>query len=852
VIFIESIEFSGFDAKRLEFKEGSINLLEEEETTKTLIPAAVLAIFYGLGPDGQEINKFRSVEQHQEKFQASIIVRNGQQRLKISRDFTDNHADIVDLVTSGNEAAKPYSAEPAAEPGVQLTKLDKEEFRTKCIFIGKETNYQSVENGNFLPAHINDSESASIREAQAIKVLDKILNQYPYKSENVLVTIQVDFFIAELKKQLARLEQRISDYDQKRMTLLPLIIELDEIEAELLESAKTGNAAEYFKLCLRAAEIDANVLQLRSNSIRIHRIEQELSRIGHMQDFPIHLQPELEELWKQRSTLMSDYENSEVLFSKQMREYEQEESTVRQRWQGLQNFTPEQSQMLSVLSRDFQSCQQDLDQLNLRLSTEEASLNESSSDKTITAKMAEYIRVLGKHRAEEAKTYTVLVGAFSKELNNADRSRLQNEMAIKELEEQQKEQPGASKVLRMLKPSVSKQTELEAAKLDLQRQQTGVLLLRNKIGILEQLLGKMAVDTGLASGFQLMQQSQKYIDQEEQLKNLELTREAIVRQNIVINNLKAELRTYFLQACREGFEIEPTTSNQLAADVRLCLEDYDRLNQSFSSIESNKKQLDSLLAQMTSTEKLLEEFFTKALSEEMIPGFTQGKFDLELCYREFYSNVAKYHHSESLHNDLARIQEKTSVIIGEENIYNAIVKLEQERQRAWERIHDLVEQCPEIAEASPPANQEELVTMIKVEENKTAGLRLKQTNLKAEIANFFSDYDKHYLDLLENMSKVGKDLRAVERNKSGLALSRNVLEMILDEEIAGSRPPEELSLPLIIDSAYLAEEEAVLFVTLKFLSQFLANKRQIIIINTNRTLNLQKAHQLKVNSIKRG
>lgn len=413
MISIESIEFGGFAGsldEKLEFNATAINLLEETAATRTLIPAAVLAILFGFSESGAldpgfddicDINKYRPNKDQSQKFLASMILTHDERRIKIIRDFAINKITIFDCSEPENDITKQILGEDLSEPGFKLTSLSKEEFCARCIFTSDQSVSNSPGFGKLQKFLSTSANSASGRQAQAVLLLENVLNQYPYKSNNVMVKIQIDFFIEELKKQMLRLKQKIREFDQRRHALWPLLAKIPEIETNLAQRGENSEAAQYFKLCLRAAEIDSQVLQLRSNSIRINRIEQELARIGAMDNFQIDLQQEIETLWTRRLSLLKDYQTLEAEYAKQMKDYETEESAVRKRWLGVQSFTEEQAQILLQLVGDLTSAYQDMDQFLVRSRLEEEWMKEANLDLTKTDQIKESMRLLGKQKAKK-------------------------------------------------------------------------------------------------------------------------------------------------------------------------------------------------------------------------------------------------------------------------------------------------------------------------------------------------------------------------------------------------------------------------------------------------------------------
>jgi len=851
---LELIQFGSSTNEKVDFGRNAINLVEEaRDEDRMLVPGAVLAVLYGF--DSEDIssakhplvrlNAFCPADQDSGAFAASVDCVYGGRRFKISRNFNNGQVMIFDLTDQKRDVSKEFLKEEAGSLGERLTGLPKEEFLARCMFVSDKPEAQlNVSESTWTAFRSVVSRlSPSYSKAKSVEVLESYLNQFPYKE----ITLKVDFLIEELEKQRFELKQKLNLFERQRQEMRPTLQELARLNQKLDQELKDINAQEYFRLCLRAAEIDGQILVLKAQHIRCKGMEQELARIGKVESFPIESQKQIEELWTRRESKIDDYRALVQEVSPRVAEYESYEKQVAERWERLLSFTPEQAGGLKDLAEKFAVAKLELDELVRKRSIEETNARKANVDLARYEEVRRTMLVLAPKDATDAKSYGALIAGFRKQLSASERGMQRSKAKIEEIEDERRAKTDANAVLKIFKPAVLRQPELEAAYADLTRHTARIEDLKDRITNLENRIEDLANKAGVGDAAKLLEHTQEYSAAGPQFKELERLDQLLAEKRAICENFQLELTPYFKQAARQGGEINPQNALRLSEDVFVCMDDLKALNNSYSALNRFKQQLEFLSSEIKGLDDLLRSSFSKASLDE-----TES---ISESYREFYGKVAKYYHWQALEEELAKAKEKFGFAPGSDEMHSVLADLEQERSQSWRRIHELVDYFPEIAEQTPPEACELESLALKPIAPELMLMREKRDDLKRRLKTFFDEYDEQMPRLLSTIATIERELNVARESKLALGLAREVLEQLLIDDLNKlSTSVDTLedtageSLPLIVDTASLAQDEVELSLALRFFITVIAPKRQVILLNGGRKFALSRLSSIIQNA----
>ncbi len=841
-MWIERLEFLGFGDsinEKIELSHDVLNLIEEHEG-QLLIPAAVLGVLYGMEKTNEVIpaelsNIIKNQPSEETKtipFVATIVCNYAGRWLNITRNFETNALTVY----GDNDNQKDLSSEWSESDlvlGERLTHLTCEEFVSKCVIVYEQSPNDLSRQSSIREALANivNGRSPAYAKATAIQVLENYLNQFPYKAIN----IKVDFLIEELEKQKLELSKKLTSLGKEREETLPLLTKSVMLTRHVDSKLMELNAQSYLNLCLRTAEIDNQVLKLKAQHVRCRNMEEELSKLSNVDSFVAYAQSKVEELWKNRTAKIDSYQTLAAELTPKIERYESQENAVTRRWEKLQSFTPEQAHILRSMADRFAIVQRELNSLKMQQETQERGTKQSNNDLSKYEEAKQTMLRLDAQDANDAKSYCALISGFRRQLAGSERGKSRADAIVREIEEQRRAKMEANAVLKILKPAMIRQPELDAAQADSERHRARMEDLRDKIENLEQRLQVLADKAGIGEASKLVEYIQEYATADPQLLELEKINQAVQEKKALFKELADEFVPYFEQAECSHEEINGQSAAKLAESVLNCLRDFKALNNTFSSLKLAKQQLEILAEEIKTVEAQLEDIFSKT-------GLAEPS-NIDASYKEFYGKLAKYHDRLTIEEELAKVKEKYGFSPGSSQIHHALAELEFERRRSWQKMYELADHYPEIGEL-PPSRLEEMVHMPQptlTEEEDI--LRQEKEDIQKKLRSFFDAYDEQYPLALSRISGLDGELQQARNAKLALELAREVLEQLLMNDLVKASlfdKTEEEPLPLIIDARSLTEDELGLSLSLRFLVNVIASKRQTILLSSGRKLTYSK------------
>lgn len=845
-MWIERLELVSFGSafnEKVEFGPNAVNLVEEQtEQAELLIPAAVLAILYGFSDKNAgipkligDITKFRPKEVDEGSFVASMDCLQAGRQLRISRNFSNNRLTVLDCTDKEKDITEEFMGGDSDNVGEMLTKLSQEEFFKNCLIVPVERQASLGAPQGVAQAlrTIMDRSSPIYGKAAAVDVLEGYLNQFPYKT----IQIKIDFLIHELEQQKLDLKRKAASLEQERTEMVPLLEKVANLNPDMQGKLQNADANEYFQLCLRAAEIDGQVLHLRAQHVRLRSIRHELDRIGRPDDSSGECQRPIEELWKRRIAHIDDYRTLEQELAPKIEEYEAYEKEVTQRWDKLQTFTPEQAQSLKASAETFAALSKELVELKRQEEKLGGESKEGSLDLSKYEEVKRTMQALEPRDANDAKSYSALIAGFRKQLAASEKGKAKAEAIITEIEEQRRTKTEANAVLKIFKPTMLRQPELESAQSDLERHVARIDDLLGRIRNLESRIEALAHRAGIEDGSKLLQYVQDYSAAGPQVHELERLDQVMAQKQAAYDGLKAEFEPFLEQAGRADQEINADNLMALAEDVASCLRDFRSLNSTFGTLKLSKQQLDFLAQEIRGIDEALHELFSRASVNDPA--------NIEASYTEFYGKMAKFHHWQSLHEEITKAVDKYGFDPGSDEIHRVLGDLENERTSAWSRIHELVDLFPEISDQSPPGLDELNTLRSKQVAPEIQDLRDERDGLQRKLKGFFNDYDEQYASVLSMIAAVDRQLTTSRNCKLALELAREVLEQLLMDDLAKVVPKGKSiedskgeALPLILDAGCLTQDDLELSLALRFIIGVIAPMRQTILLSNSSRVNL--------------
>jgi len=847
-MWIERIELSGFGnspSEKVEFAKGSVNLFEEiSDQTKCLAPAAVLAALYGDKFESGALAKlsiksFRTATEVSAPFSVSLDFVIGNRALRFLRNLEDGKLTVLDRQNNNADVTAEY----ASDNQISSTAFGGADFKKYLAEFVVLANAPTGEPGTKHPVvalaeAITSKENLLFHQAQAIQVIDDCLSQFPYDQ----ITIKVDFLIAELERQRLEIRSRLENYSARRHSLVSLITRLRELEPILEGEERQLASQEYFRLCLRAAEIDGTVMQLRSQQIRIIGIRRELERIGSLAEFTAESQAQIEELWIRRTSRIEDYQALEQELMPRLKELDQIEAQRGDRWKGLESFTEEQSQALFSMATNLQTNEKELKEFKDKFNQEETAARNLNLDLERFELTRRVMLTLDPREIDDAKSFSALMTGYKNQASESERGKERSEALITEIEEQRQGKGEAGPMFKLFKSGSLRQKELEGAKADLERHEARLVDLKQKITALEQRLDGLALRLGLSTGAALLEELQAYSSAPPQLKELDMLQQLIATREASVAQLRSDIEPYLRQAQCSTTEITAEFLLELANQVALSVKEAKELEKGYEQVKSGKEQLDFLVSELTSIEEILAQLFANA-------GLKNPQ-NMDESYTGYYANVAAHHHWQALNDEIQKMQQRYHFEIGNEDLGAVINKLEAEKRDAWERIQDLANNYPEIAEKSPPNAEQAALYAASLANPEVEMLRNERDRLRAEIRAFYDEYDHNFEATVTDLETVERRLEQARLNQAALELARERLNSLLGEDVTALVQKLEIAkdqngdtLPLLIDSASLPHSELELAIALKFLTTLAAERQQILLFSNSRKLNLGRFMQ---------
>ncbi|HEY9676412.1 MAG TPA: AAA family ATPase [Drouetiella sp.] len=776
-MWIERIDFAGFgniSGEKIEFKNNKLNLVvESNEYGKSTIASAVWAILYDF-PEREgrpsEREARRPNANSKMPYIASIDITNNGTRLKIIRDFNDGAVQVVDRDQNNKDVTRQFRGPGGEEQiGLKLTGMTREMFRSTC-FVGQRELDEHVFEDSDLAAMfqgIADTSSPATNAGDAIDVLNQALQRFPYKGRRN----KVDAVLRDLEGQYYELSDTIKKMENDRVDTAIKIKKINELGEDIVDDYATAGATEYFELCLEAADTDNRLIQAQSMLAKVSELRQELNSLGDLEGFPIDSAKQVEELLVRRQSRQEDLNRFQQDVAPLISGYEAEGS-AHENDDELNSFTMDDGRRLGAQSVKLHKHESELLDLRQRRGSEYDRLSSLNIDLNNVTSSKQAFQNMSDKDSESARSYMALLDQFKLALNEAEEKVERSRLVINDIDEQRK----AKKVMFVLPGGALRKRELEAAEAEVEKETKHIEELNTKVKGLEAKLDTLAKKVGIESGEELLAHFSGAGGETNHLRELQSLDRMIEEKEGNITALNKEIEPLFLKAGRQIYDVNAATAAELAERVQQYVMEKQKADSKSNAAQQSKDQFAFLSSEIENVDNSLNEIFAQAHIEKST--------NREEQRQEFFAKLANFHRWQMLTGELRKMEGDMSSGFTPDELPPQIERLESNRMEIFERMHELIEQHPAIAEMAPPMLSSQRKSSVADggdEKTYVDDLRRERDELTLAVRSATMNHDQNYLSAVEEQEQISRELNNVRRAKTALELARDTLQKLSSE-----------------------------------------------------------------------
>ncbi len=458
-MWIERLDFAGFgnlSGEKIEFKNGKLNLIiEPSQFGKSTIADALWAIIFDF-PRGQNfertmfsLRELRRPAKPQSPYFACVDISTGSRLLKVIRDFNDGSVQVVDRQRNNNDVTADFFNEQGIEEiGFRLAELSRELYQS-TFFVGQHQLFENKLSGNeellsIFQKSAESSSSASI----ALPVLNEALNDFSYGGSKG----KLDTIIRNLEARQNELKVRMAGFEGQRKDVSAQLLLMKKIKQQQQKQHEHNvldeTVNEYFELCREAAELDERLTIARGSSLSDapkRELQLEVLRLSHLQDFPVDMADQVETLWLKRQSRLDDYRKAEERLGPILGDFDEQMKSLQERLPGLQKFTNEDAQNLTVLANALHHVQNEISELTQRRQSEASRVRSVNSvDLERVEQMRKSLHPLEPREVDSARTYDALINAARTQIIDCHRLITESNAVLVEIEDEKKGKKGGS------------------------------------------------------------------------------------------------------------------------------------------------------------------------------------------------------------------------------------------------------------------------------------------------------------------------------------------------------------------------------------------------------------------------
>lgn len=770
-MWIERIDFAGFGnlaGERIEFQPNKLNLIvEPNDFGKSTIADALWSIIFDFPrtvENGDQrlmlLKDVRKPNRPNAPYLASVDLTDGRgRRLKIIRDFNDGSFQVVDRSHDNADVTEEYLSPSGQDQiGPRLAGITRDVYLS-TFYTGQRKLQENPlhATGELLAVlqNVSDGSNSSGNAAIAVQVLSDSLAQFGYHAGDG----KLDSLIRSLEARQVELKSRVEGLESQRKQAAAELVLLLKMKHKLREASQIELAQEYFDLCLHMADLDSQSITTSDKVGRRRELQMEIVRLSAVEEFPLDMHQQVEDLWARRNAKLQEYQNIEQQVAPEQQQFSAQQAQIRQRLGNLDGFTNEDIQNLTALTNSLMAAQFEVKELVQRRELEAVRVRDNSAiDVERVEQMRRSLNGLDAREVESAKNFDAVLNAARAQMGECQRLIKEQKGILDEIEEDKK----SKKSVVFFNAAAHRKKEVDAAEATIQQQNDLIKELRAKVDNLEKRLDGLAKKAGLANAGQLLSQVHDYSSKSSAVKDIEALDQLLSTREGVLNKFKQDVKPYFDKAERGNIGITAESAKALLNDATKFIDEMRALEASFESLGQTRKQLDSIGTDINDTEGLLESIFMRShlLNPE----------DLNTSYNEFVRSVELSKQLERAKKEFARLDEEESG-----DTVRDPAQIEAERERCMQRIQELIEMHPEIAEMSPPS----------------PGARVALENLEmlsfdseqrgAAYRAFMREYDETFLPLSQELDRVDYDLAHLRQARAAIELARETLQRLANE-----------------------------------------------------------------------
>lgn len=808
-MWIERMEIAGFGniaGEKIEFEDGKLNLVvESNEYGKSTMATAVWAGIFDFPPEGSvgagtEREYWRPRQAEGALFGVTIWISTGERSLKIVRDFNQKSVRVLDRNAADRDVTTEFKgADGSDETGLKITGMTREMFRSTCFVGQRELDENSIDEDVASALRgIADSSTASHTAGSAIFALDHALNQFQNRGSRQ----KVEQLIRNLELERKELHNKLSALEEDQMTIFASHIRLSEID-ELMENANGGLQDESSVDAIRQVEeIDNRLLKLKQTIHRVGELQAEIDKAGLADDRVPEWEIAVRDLWSKREMRKGEYENLRLDSQQESGASESDdlERGFQRKWRGLAEFSPQDSQSLSLLILRLTDLEKELSTLKDRHQSEAAKLQRSSIDMGRHQQAKEKLSSLDQKDTSDALSYSALIETAKQQITESERSVVQYRAQLLSIDSQRKAQKNKDLtigciaggvflvllivailmrdmlwlaivcgvlalaaaagtgffIMRYLKPGQFKKKEFDKIEVDLDKATTLAQQLVSKIGALEGKLESIARKAGISGGRnELMLLLGERSEVAPRMRDIESLDGEIASKEAQFKRSQEELEMYFHKAGIPSKELTMERARKLSEDVAKCVEEGKSIQTATSQTRLKLQQLGLLHSEIESIEGKLKEIFQSlGISSEE---------SLDSGYRKFNSQLEAYYRVQRFKGEISRIEHDSLGDSSFGDLSDLIVSLESKRSQLREQISGEAG----AAQISPQTDRVKLS-----DERNEVILRLR---LAAK------NFDDNFLNTLEQLNQLERDLAKARQAKLAIELARDTLRKLSGE-----------------------------------------------------------------------
>ncbi len=833
-MWIERIEFIGFGNlvnQKIEFSRTRLNLVvESNEYGKSTIGDAIWAVLFDYPDTRTTAKKIGDREAKQPAaggaYKVCLDVVDKERSLRIVRDFAAKTVRVFDQNKGDIDVTSDYLSGPTQDDlGQKLTGMSRDLFRN-TFFVGQgdlDSNaLNQADDLSPLLQSLADSSGAATTSATAVAVLESALAHFPYQG----IRVRADKLLQQLETEQERLHDLLTELSSEHEGAQIEFGKLAELESKIQSIEMKSRVSDYFQLCMDAADLDSRLIKAQERVLRVNDLKTQMAKLNEFKDFPVERSRSVEELWTKRQSRLSDHQRMEVDLKLKDKQMQARQLEIREKWEGVNQFTVEDAQNISSLARTLSEVKGEVSDSKKKRDDEAVRVKEVGVELDKLSGVRSALLNLDARDLDNAQAYNAMIVAAREQIRECEGTVWRARQILPEIEEQRKSKLsscrnsfvaqgilfvifaglvgammsvfhlGASdpRLLASLVPLVvvvgwglftfmqlgaAKAYRADDARKAKEDEQSGTdkgTELHQKIMGLEIRLDDLARKAGITSGAELTKHIQSYGSSSAQLKDLDLLDQMIDGRESHLVKLTGQLEPYFTKAKRSADNITSELAFKLADDINHFLEESRTVSASSGSLEHLRSELKFLADELQDIDAQLKEHFANAKLEH--------PDDVTLGYEEFTSALNKYRQWESLMTELGRMDQDTTSDLPVGELPAIVAKLESQRKALWTKIEDLISKYPDIGQLAPPmespAHQVAIADAdspeLSVEE-----LRAKREDLLVKTRSATKNYDEKYLRTVEELEDLELDIEHVRRGKSALELARDTFQRLSDE-----------------------------------------------------------------------